>query len=116
MAHAPKVVVCSGDPVNLAGLCAVLDAAGVGPTVGCAALADLAGVAIRERVDVLLIDDNCGAIDPMLLREVMICARVSKRRSSWWSPALKPARTRSVPHAPMSRRLRTAHTIRGFWP
>jgi len=29
-------------------------------------------------VDVLLIDDNCGAIDPMLLREVMICARVSK--------------------------------------
>jgi len=34
MAHAPKVVVCSVDPVNLAGLRAVLDAAGVGPTVG----------------------------------------------------------------------------------
>lgn len=78
MACTRKVVVYCDDPVNLAGLCAVLGAAGVGPTVACAAITDLTRLAIREAADVLLIDDSYGAIDPASLRDVTAHARMRK--------------------------------------
>jgi DNA-binding NarL/FixJ family response regulator len=77
MACARKVVVYC-DPVNLAGLRAVLGAAGVGPTVAGAAVADLPRLAIREGADVLLIDDSFAAIDPASLREVTAHALMRK--------------------------------------
>ena len=78
MACTRKVVVYSDDPVNLAGLRAVLGAAGAGPTVACTAVTDLPRLASREGADVLLIDDSYGAIDPTSLREVAAHALMRK--------------------------------------
>jgi DNA-binding NarL/FixJ family response regulator len=73
-----RVVVYCDDPVNLAGLRAVLGAAGVGPTVACAAVTELPRLTIREGADVLLIDDSYGAIDPTSLREMTAHALMRK--------------------------------------
>lgn len=78
MPHTQKVVVYCDDPVNLAGLRAMLGAAGAGPTVACTALTDLSHLAIRERADVLLIDDSFGAIDLASLRDVTAHALMRK--------------------------------------
>jgi DNA-binding NarL/FixJ family response regulator len=78
VAYTRKVVVYCDDPVNLAGLRAVLGAAGAGPTVPCTAVTDLPHLALRERADVLLIDDSFGAIDPTSLHAVTAHAFMSK--------------------------------------
>lgn len=73
-----KVVVYCDDPVNVAGLRAVLEAAGAGPTAACAAVTDLRRLAVREAADVLLIDDSYGTLDPAWLREATAHARMRK--------------------------------------
>lgn len=78
MAGTRKVAVYCDDPVNLAGLRAVLGAAGVGPTVACTAVTDLPRLAIREGADALLIDDSYGATDPTSLREATAHALIMK--------------------------------------